>query len=48
MTRGEAKPGAARKVGSTKADGLPTKVVRVLVELYQLGLIMAQLVKAMN
>ena len=33
MTRGEAKPGAARKVGSTKADGLPTKVVRVLVEL---------------
>jgi hypothetical protein len=33
MGRGGLRPGAGRKVGSTKADGLPTKVVRVSVEL---------------
>lgn len=33
MGRGGVRPGAGRKVGSTKADGLPTKVVRVSVEL---------------
>ncbi|MBD0386852.1 MAG: hypothetical protein ICV54_10095 [Nostoc sp. C3-bin3] len=33
MPRGGARPGAGRKVGSTKAAGLPTKVVRVSTEL---------------
>jgi hypothetical protein len=33
MPRGGVRPGAGRKVGSTKADGLPTKVVRVSTEL---------------
>jgi hypothetical protein len=33
MARGGARLGAGRKVGSTKADGLPTKVVRVSTEL---------------
>jgi len=33
MARGGVRPGAGRKVGSTKADGLPTKVVRVSSEL---------------
>jgi hypothetical protein len=33
MARGGVRPGAGRKVGSTKADGLPTKVVRVSTEL---------------
>jgi hypothetical protein len=33
MARGGLRPGAGRKVGSTKADGLPTKVVRVSSEL---------------
>lgn len=33
MARGGLRPGAGRKVGSTKADGLPTKVVRVSIEL---------------
>ena len=33
MARGGARVGAGRKVGSTKADGLPTKVVRVSSEL---------------
>lgn len=31
--RGGVRVGAGRKVGSTKADGLPTKVVRVSTEL---------------
>jgi len=33
MPRGGVRQGAGRKVGSTKAAGLPTKVVRVSVEL---------------
>lgn len=33
MARGGVRPGAGRKVGSTKANGLPTKVVRVSTEL---------------
>jgi hypothetical protein len=33
MARGGAREGAGRKVGSTKANGLPTKVVRVSSEL---------------
>jgi hypothetical protein len=33
MPRGGLRQGAGRKVGSTKAAGLPTKVVRVSVEL---------------
>lgn len=33
MARGGLRLGAGRKVGSTKADGLPTKVVRVSSEL---------------
>jgi hypothetical protein len=33
MARGGLRPGAGRKVGSTKAEGLPTKVVRVSTEL---------------
>lgn len=33
MTRGGTRPGAGRKVGSTKASGLATKVVRVSVDL---------------
>lgn len=33
MARGGVRPGAGSKVGSTKADGLPTKVVRVSTEL---------------
>jgi hypothetical protein len=33
MPRGGVREGAGRKVGSTKANGLPTKVVRVSVEL---------------
>lgn len=33
MGRGGAREGAGRKVGSTKAGGLPTKVVRVSTEL---------------
>lgn len=33
MPRGGARPGSGRKVGSTKANGLPTKVVRVSTEL---------------
>jgi hypothetical protein len=31
--RGGKRPGAGRKVGSTKADGLPTHVVRVSTEI---------------
>jgi hypothetical protein len=33
MARGGVRPGAGRKPGSTKAGGLPTKVVRVSTEL---------------
>jgi hypothetical protein len=33
MARGGARKGAGRKPGSTKAEGLPTKVVRVSTEL---------------
>ncbi len=33
MARGGVRPGAGRKKGSTKADGLPTKTVRVSCEL---------------
>jgi len=33
MPRGGVRPGAGRKIGSTKADGLSTKVVRVSTEL---------------
>lgn len=33
MARGGVRPKAGPKVGSTKADGLPTKVVRVSTEL---------------
>jgi phage shock protein A len=33
MARGGVRPGAGRKVGSTKAEGLATKVVRVSTEL---------------
>jgi len=33
MARGGARVGAGRKVGSTKAGGLPTKTVRVSTEL---------------
>ena len=33
MPRGGLRPGAGRKAGSTKAAGLPTKVVRVSTEL---------------
>ena len=33
MPRGGVRPGAGRKPGTTKADGLPTKVVRVSTEL---------------
>jgi hypothetical protein len=33
MPRGGFRPGAGRKTGTTKANGLPTKVVRVSAEL---------------
>ncbi len=33
MARGGVRQGAGRKLGSTKAEGLPTKVVRVSTEL---------------
>lgn len=33
MPRGGTRQGAGRKTGSTKAEGMPTKVVRVSIEL---------------
>jgi hypothetical protein len=34
MARGAYRPGAGRKPGTTKAEGLPAKVVRVSTELF--------------
>jgi hypothetical protein len=33
MPRGGKRPGAGRKVGSTKSDGMPSKVIRVSIEI---------------